>query len=153
FGALYQHRMKIIGRRILAAQPGPAGLVLQLHDLVAGKDVWHKTFDPMAVVLHTDDANLTGGLEPNAMMVALDANTGATLARGSVLGGRVTAEEVKGLKEPLLLRDADRFYVALNKPVDVTKVQGGIIGNNFANGVRCAWVNGWVVALEAHDGQ
>src|SRR5207253_2168710 len=118
FGGIYQQRVKVSGRRLLAAQATPAGLVLRLHDVVAGKDVWSKTFAPKAMLLHTDEATLAGVLEPSGMLTAVDATTGATLVRGSVLQGRVTAEEIKGLKDPLLLRDADRWYVALNKPVD-----------------------------------
>src|SRR5262249_17919340 len=153
FGGVYQNRVKLLGRRILAAVPGRDHLVLKLYDIVLGKDVWSKNFDPKATVLQTEDANLTGVIYPDGTVIPVDVNTGNEILRANVVHGRVTAEDVKGLKDPLLLCDADRFYVALNKPVDATKVAGGIVANNFQNGLRCALVNGWFVALHRHAGE
>jgi hypothetical protein len=67
--------------------------------------------------------------------------------------GRITAEDVKGLKDPLLLQDGERFYVALSKPINSGKVFGGLLHNNFNNGTRCLNVNGWFVAVHRQDGQ
>ncbi len=125
FGAAYQERLRLRGRRILAAVPGRDHLTLKLYDILAGKDVWSKDFDPKALVLHTDDADLTGVLEPNGKIIALDANTGTELLSANVIRGRVTLDEMNGVTEPLLLRDADHFYVMLNKPIDATKVARG----------------------------
>jgi outer membrane protein assembly factor BamB len=153
FGTLYQNRVKVLGRRILAAVPGRDHLTMKLHDLVLGKDVWSKNFDPKAVVLQTDDPTLTGVITPDGTAIALDVGTGAELLNAKVVYGRVTPADVIGLKDPLLLRDAERFYVALNKPVDGTKVANGFVMNNFQSAVRCAPVNGWFVALHRQAGQ
>jgi hypothetical protein len=37
--------------------------------------------------------------------------------------------------------------------VDTTKVAGGVLSNNFANGLRCAPVNGWFCAFEKKTGE
>jgi outer membrane protein assembly factor BamB len=153
FGGIYQNRLKLSGRRILAAFPGRDGLVLKLHDIVSGKSIWSTTFDAKAMVLHTEDANLTGVIDPSGQVTILDVNTGAKLLHASVIHGRVTTEELKGLKDPLLIHDADRYYIALNKPIDPAKVARGILANNFSNGLRCGTVNGWFVALHRQAGE
>jgi tetratricopeptide (TPR) repeat protein/outer membrane protein assembly factor BamB len=150
FSAFYQGRIRLCGRRILASTPGKDGMVLRLYDVPAGKDVWTRTFDAKAVVLHTEDPGLTGVIEPAGKMTVLDARSGLVLATTNVVQGRITPAEVNSLREPLLLADQDRFYVALNRPIDPQQVMGGALGNNFKNGLRCAPVNGWVLAIQRH---
>src|SRR5262249_27879869 len=125
----------------------------KLYDIVSGKDLWTKTFDPKAVVLQSEDMNLTGVIEPDGKITALDADTGKVLFQNSALQGKVTADDLKSLKEPWLLQDRERFYVALNQAVDSAKVAGGVISNNFGNGLRCMTTNGWVLAYFREDGQ
>jgi tetratricopeptide (TPR) repeat protein len=153
FGGIHQHRVKLLGRRILAAIPDRDHLVLKLYDIPLGKDVWIKNFDPKSVVLQTEDPDLTGVIEPDGKVIALEAQTGRELLSAGVVHGRVTPDDLKGLKDPMLLSDADRFYVALNRPIDPIKVSAGVLANNFQNGLRCATVNGWFVALHRHAGQ
>ena len=64
---------------------------------------------------------------------------------------RVTADDLKSLAEPMLLADADRFYLALNRSVDTNQVGGGVVCSNFSNGLRCATVNGWFMAFYRSD--
>ncbi len=149
---MYQNRIKVMGRRILAAVPGRENLVLKLYDIPLGKDVWSKNFDPRAIVLQTDDPSLAGVMDPDGKVTALDVETGRELTQASLVHGRITTEDLKGLKGPMLLRDAEHFFVALNKPIDPTKVAGGIVANNFQNGLRCSPVNGWFVALHRQAG-
>jgi hypothetical protein len=67
--------------------------------------------------------------------------------------GRIKAHDIKTLHDPLLLQDSQRYYLALNQPVDSNVVAGGVIHNNFNNGLRCAVVNGWFLAFEKADGK
>ena len=67
--------------------------------------------------------------------------------------GRITTEDLKGLKDVLLVHDSEQFYVALNKPIDASKVGGGLLHNNFNNGSRCLPVNGWFLGIHKNDGQ
>jgi outer membrane protein assembly factor BamB/tetratricopeptide (TPR) repeat protein len=153
FGPVYQNRVRVQGRRILAAVPGKNGLTLRLYDIVAGKDVWSKVFDPAAVVLRTEDPGLTGVIDAKGTATVLDAATGQEILSSSVLGGRIGPDEIKSLKDPLLLADADRFYFMLNRPTEGGKLAGGQVHSNFSNGLRCIPVNGWVVALHRKDGE
>lgn len=153
FGQVYQSRVRIRGRRILAATSSKEGVTLRLYDITAGKDIWSKSFAERSTVVQTEDPDITGVIEPDGKLVVLDATSGKEILRNSVIQGRVKPDDVKNLHEPLLLRDHDRFYLALNRQVDANQVAGSVIGNNFSNGLRCAVVNGWFLAFQAADGQ
>jgi outer membrane protein assembly factor BamB/tetratricopeptide (TPR) repeat protein len=152
FGPLYQHRITIQGRRILAAVPVKNQLNLRLYDIVTGKDIWSKKFDASVTVLRTDDPGLTGVIDPKGNVTVLDAGTGEEILTGNVIHRKIAVEDLKGLHNPLLLADADRYYIALNRPLEMGKLAGGQVHNNFANGLRCYPVNGWVLALHRRDG-
>lgn len=153
FGFLYHNRIHLRGRRILASHPARDGLAVRLYDILSGKDVWTRTFDSKAVILRSDDPDLTGVVEPDGTVVVLDAATGRDLMKSSITRGQIKAEDLKALEKPLLLADADRFYVALNRPVDDNKIAGGLVQNNFTSGVRCRPINGWFAAFKRGDGE
>ena len=154
FGAIYQNRVKILGRRILTSVPGRENLVLKLYDIPTGKDVWSKPFDPKSVVVRTEDPKLTGVVDPAGKLIVLETDTGREIMNASTVHGRVSLDDLKDLKDPLLLRDAEHFYLALNKPIDSAKVgNGGILYHNFNNGLRCMSVNGWLLAFHRQAGE
>jgi outer membrane protein assembly factor BamB/tetratricopeptide (TPR) repeat protein len=152
FGPIYANRVAVHGRRILAPVRGKNNsLTLHLYDIVSGKDVWSKSFDGGSTVVKSEDPAFTGVIDPKGNLVVLDAASGKEVMSSNVARHRIGPDDIKGLKEPLLLADADRFYVALNKPIDGGKVAGQM-HNNFSNGVRCQPVNGWIVAVHRKDG-
>ncbi len=153
FTTVYRHRVRTFGRKLLAADPAGGKLTLRLYDVLAGKDLWREAFDPKAVVLQCEDRNLAGAIEPNGKIRVYDLDTHKPVLDSNVLRFRVTQEDVNSLQKPLLLSDKDFFYVALNTPVDTTKVMGGVLANNFGNGLRCAPVNGWFCAFERKTGE
>ena len=114
--------------------------------------MWTKPIDPQSTVVTTDDPNLTGWVDPNGRLVALDARSGTELLSTNVAQSRLPLEEVRNLREPLLVADKDRFYLALNHPVDPTQISGGVLSNNFKQGIRSRAVNGWVAAFYRNDG-
>jgi outer membrane protein assembly factor BamB len=152
FSNVYQNRIRVVGRQILAAQSSGAGVTIRLYDILSAKDVWSHKFAQGARVLTTEDHNITGILEPNGTLTVLEAETGKQLVSTTILQGRVAAANIKTLAEPLLLQDAERFYVALNEPVQSGRVAGGLLHNNFNNGTRCLTVNGWFVAIHREAG-
>ncbi len=154
FGPQYASRLRLHGRQILAQEFAPQGFTLRLYDILLGKDLWRKTFEPQALALHADDPHLTGAIGPSGKVVLLEVPSGRELFQASVVSpeSRVRPDDLKNLSKPLLLRDRDRFYVALNQPLDAAKIQGGLLANNFSNGLRCTLVNGWFVAFHANKG-
>jgi outer membrane protein assembly factor BamB len=148
FSYLYRSRLRVLGGHLLAADKAGGQLTLRLYDVRAGKDLWSKTFDSSARVLATEDPYLAGVIEPDGKLTVVDLKARAVALTASVMNGRVSEEDIKGLREPLLLRDNDLYYVALNQAVDANKVGGGVLANNFGNGLRCRLVNGWVLAFD-----
>jgi outer membrane protein assembly factor BamB len=155
FGFLYHkdNRIRIIGHNILAAQAGKAGLTFRLYNILTGKDVWSKSFAAGGVRLVTEDPDLTGVIEPSGKMTVLNALTGQQILQTHVLQGRIKAQDMKNLHEPLLLQDSQRYYLALNQALDHNVVAGGVVRSNFNNNLRCAVVNGWFLAFEKADGK
>ena len=158
FGNLYSNKIRTVGRRILAFVPGREKSFLRFYDALSGKDVWTKEFSSRAVPLHSENPELCGvieaaGLKNLGSAMVFETATGKELLNGSLLKGRITLDDLANLKDPLLLRDQDRFYIALNKSAEGGKGPTGFIANNFSNGLRCVPINGWVVAFHAKDGQ
>src|SRR5262249_22085711 len=99
FGGVYQNRVRILGKRILAAFPGRDNLVLKLYDIPSGKDIWSHTYDSKAVVLQTEDPNLTGVIDPSGKVLVLDVENGRELLTSNVLKGRIALEDLSNLKD------------------------------------------------------
>jgi len=152
FSAAYQARIRTIGRHILAANYGD-GVTLRLYDIIAGKDKWAKKFPAGSHVLKTEDANIVGVLDNVGKLTVLDTSTGKELLETSVTQGRITVADLQTLRDPLLLQDSERFYVALNRPIEMNKVDRGLLHNNFNNGTRCLPINGWFLAVQRADGK
>lgn len=154
FGTMYQNRVRLLGRRILAAVPTKEGTALRLYDIPTAKDVWSKTFEGKISVLKSEDESYTGIVDTGTgKVVVLDSATGKELMTGNAAQYRVTLDDLKNLQDPLLLADRDRFYVVLNQPIDANKVAKGALYNNFNNGVRCLPVNGWIAAFQRRPGK
>ena len=153
FSNAYQSQVRVMGRKILSAHPDNKNYTIRLYDIISGKDVWSKNFPAGSTVLKTEDPAITGVLDPTGKMTVLDAQTGAVLMESSVTQFRITPQDVVGLKDVLLLQDSERYYVALNKPVDGNRIVGGQLLNNFHNGTRCLPVNGWFLAFHRTAGQ
>jgi outer membrane protein assembly factor BamB len=153
FSALYQNRLHVYGRRILAGTPINNKMVLRLYDIPTGKDLWEKTFDEQTVLLESPDPNLIGTVNTNTGQVTVfDVAKQKELLTANVFNMRITKQDLQNLHKPLLLADHDHFYVALNQPIDNQQVMGGVLSSNFGNGLRCMPVNGWFVALYRQDG-
>lgn len=152
YSGVYQSRVRVMGRNILAAQNTAKGFTIRYYDILAGKDLWSKAFPAGSQVLQTEDAAITGVVDPKGNLTVLNAETGKELLTTNICQHRITTEDLKGLRDPLLLQDGERYYVALNKPIDIGKVSGGLLHNNFNNGARCLPVNGWFVFIQKNDG-
>ncbi len=152
YSSIYQSRVQVMGRNILAAQNTGKGFTLRYYDILAGKDIWSKDFPAGSHVLHTEDRTITGVVDLKGNLTVLNAETGKNLLTTNICQHRITTEDLRNLRNPLLLQDGERYYIALNKPIDPSKVAGGMLHNNFNNGARCLTVNGWFVFVQKQDG-
>lgn len=153
FSPAYAGRIKVLGRQILSAHSDRKEYTLRLYDIVAGKDKWSKAFPAGSFVLQSEDDNVTAVIDPKGALTVIDVPTGKEVLTSNLIQGRIAAADLQGLKNPFILQDSERFYIALNKPVDNTKIGNGLVLNNFNNGTRCQIVNGWFLAVHRNDGE
>jgi hypothetical protein len=157
FATIYQQRLRVLGRKLLVAEAVKGDTVLRLYDVHTGKDVWKKAYHGKAVALHTDNSRLAGAVQADGLVSVLDVRDGkevlsTKLKELDFKDNKVVYEDVKDalkeVHEALLLDDGDMFFVALNKPVAMNRVNGGVLYSNFANGTRCAAINGMFYAFD-----
>src|SRR5204863_3832501 len=71
FGYLFKHRLRVLGRHLLVADPS-AGLTIRLYDVLTGKDLFKKEFDAGSVVCQTEDPYLVGVIDGKGVLTAMD---------------------------------------------------------------------------------
>lgn len=153
FGELFTGggRVRVMGRLLLLTAGGTGGKprVVRLYDPLTGKDVWSKSFSPEGKFIHTLTADYVGVLEPTGTFTVLEANTGKPVFTGRVDAKNVDAH-VKPATKPVLLHDAERFYLVLNAdrparsptyyyaymPLRATQVSGPVYAFDRASGRR-----------------
>jgi len=142
FAALYQKKLRIIGREMLVADTLPGGgLALRLYDVHTGKDLWSQNFPANTTVLHSQDPDLAGVIAPDGRV------TGVSLSRRKVvLGGIVDVAHLKNLRQAHLLADAQFVYVMFHTqdPANPTEPWANLQSNS---GLRGITVNGEVYAF------
>lgn len=156
FAGIYSSpgRIAVLGRNILVADTAEPPS-LRLYDPIAGKDLWKKTFAPGGVAVKTIDPNLTGFVNPDGSFQALDAHTGKSLFVGGVDGDRAEAhlKDSNGkfaIKQPLLIADAERFYLFLNKTPDPNQPR---FFNGQQSSLRTVDVNGAAYGFDRTTGK
>jgi outer membrane protein assembly factor BamB len=147
FGTVYQNRLKVIGRNLLLSEATKESVTLRLYDVHTGKDLWKQTFEKNAIPIQSREDHLAGVVEPNGKVTVVDLRR-----QKIVLKTRVDEADLKDVKEAILLEDGQQFYLALNKPVEASVVNGGVLYTNFANGTHWALVNGLFYAFD-HKGK
>jgi outer membrane protein assembly factor BamB len=149
FVELYQKKLRIRGRTLLAQEESPNGQIgLRLYDVQAGKDLWTKTFAPKSVLLRSDDSDLTGVIDPEGAVTIFDIR-----AQKEVLHATVKKEEIAKLENAHILSDRDLFYLVLNQPAEaIPGIQGGLL-SNVHPGMGVLSVNGPVYAFDRDGGK
>jgi hypothetical protein len=151
FGPVFQHRQRVLGGAVLASEAGPQGaVVLRLYDVIAGKDLWKRSFAPGTVVLKVEDPDLAGAVEPDGTLTAVDLTT-----RREVLRTTVEKTYLDKVNDGLLLADRRDFYVILNRPPEPNPLMPGAQQGPWTTmgGLRTAPVNGWVFAFRRDSGE
>jgi hypothetical protein len=128
------HREAVLGRHVLLAEPK----ALRLLDPLTGADVWKKDLPDGAVPISALDPGLTGFLRADGAFEVLAARTGDVAFRGSLDKDRLAAhlgDPAKTRLAPLLLADADRLYLFLNRDADGSGQGHPMIRSVPVNGV------------------
>jgi hypothetical protein len=159
FAALYQRRLRTVGRQFLLSDTDArANVVLRLYDVQTGKDTWHMSFPPKSLVIRSDDPRLTGAIEPltgkvrvydivsrrEVLRTVLDTSSigPAAWAIGHVLEDGV-----------YLIHDTDQFYLLLNQQANPAMAMWGGVWSNTMGGIRTTSLNGRVYAFNRATGK
>jgi outer membrane protein assembly factor BamB len=112
FSSLYSQREALAGRCILVREGGGnSALVVKLHDVREGKDLWSRTFDAQAVLLKSHKPEMVGVVDGSGRLSILRTADGNEILTGSV-------EPLPGGSTAHLLWDDSQFYVLVNKPIN-----------------------------------
>jgi len=122
-GLLPQGQIRLFGRRILLTEGGANEVRrLRLQDLVDGKDVWVKEAPAGSVPLRSENDALCGYLTQDGKVEVIDAPTGKVVLSAAVDADKVKDHLTDGKKfavvAPLVMADADRCYLFLNRRDD-----------------------------------
>lgn len=164
FADAYKNKLAIVGRNLLVLDSAPTGEPgaarhrrLRFYDIQAGKDLWQKELAANAVVLQSDDPDLTAIVEPsqNGRLTVIDLRT-----HKEILHANLDAKDLTGVRSGHLLRDQNLVYVALNAQNNAAQAANGlIIGNaalpNFSpqSGLRGLMLNGMLYAFDRGNGK
>ena len=133
FGSLLAgaSRVHVFGRQVLLFESGGKDKprTLRLYDILDGKDVWAKPFPADSALFETIDPEMTGVVSADGKMEVIESRTGKVLLAAAVDEKR-QKDHVKDDKgkfnvvKPLLMADADRFYLFLNRDASKMNVNG-----------------------------
>ncbi len=141
---------RVYGRHVLFTEgTGEAPRVARLYDTVTGKDVWRKEFGAGAIPVKTQNPEWVGFVLTTGELTVLSGRTGEPVG-----GGRVDEfkreEHMKGCTEAVLLHDAERFFLVLDRESGPAVRRGGFQQNAVLKSVK---VNGPMYCFDRATGK
>lgn len=160
-------RVASLGRHVLLGEgAGEQPKVLRLYDPLTGADVWRREFPPGSLILRSQDPEFTGCLMPDGAVEIVAAKSGKTILMAGVaerdrafadgppdLRARLRShlrneEGAIAVTDPVILADAERMYVILNRATNPGQVLVG--GQTY---IRSQPVNGVAYAFDKATGR
>jgi hypothetical protein len=147
--ALYQRRLGVVGRHLLLSERNEADTTLRLYDVISGQNLWKKTFTANALVVHCQDPNLAGVVEPSdGRLMVFNSRTGSNL-----LASRIDPRDLDKVHDFQLFSDLEMCYLALNTPINFQKdfiqpAQPGVSAD-----LRSSALNGKIYAFDRTSGK
>jgi outer membrane protein assembly factor BamB/tetratricopeptide (TPR) repeat protein len=153
--ARYNHRLRVFGRRLLSQEEGPGEtMVLHLHDLLTGKELWQRTFPAHSVPLESPLPHLFAVAAAGGEVTILDLRADS-IGEASARFPKLTMERghVEKGRSGWLLADSERWYVALHGTSELA-VKGPVLDEGSPNfrGLSAIHVNGMLYAFGRSDG-
>ena len=142
-------KLKVSGRNVLVFEENGLKKTFRMVDILTGKDVWTRELDPKAVVLRSDEANLFGYITSAGEVAVFDIKNGEQIFK-SKLDEKRLAQHMEKVSEAVLLMDRERFYIALNRPLE-----GGAVNSSPSvnYGMRTVKVNGSMYCFDKTTGK
>src|SRR5262249_52800816 len=149
FSTEYRKRSGQIGRNLLVWDEGE--LKLRLYDVQKGADVWTRTFGKNAKLLHSDEPEITGVVEPgrDGKVTVLNARDGRELLVTKV----DMPSDLDKIQAIYLLRDAEQFYVVFYLLPNVPGLPQQLPQSNVSSTLRSKPVNGRIYAFDRQTGK
>ena len=146
--AVYGHKLRTLGRCVLASEPGAQEEVrLRLYDVQTGQDVWKKTFPPRSVVLESALPELTAVASPDGIVTVVDLAARKELIRLALDDLRHLDKVTRGM----LLRDRTQYYLAFQSSDTAPGVVGDP-GPNINGPIKWTEVSGMIYAFDRATG-
>jgi len=150
FSALYQKRLRMDGRKLLAADSDPRGVTLRLYDIVEGKDLWKQTFAANAQVLRPEAEGFGGVVEPDGKVTLVNLKTLQT----TTLKDGMKPEHLNKVVSLHLLKDRKFWYIACNAQPEQDILANSLMVNLMpGTGMRSLPVNGELYSFERQTGE
>jgi outer membrane protein assembly factor BamB len=107
-------RIKIIGRNLLLFDADKNKKSLRLYDPITAKNVWQKTYEANAKIVRCYDAETVAILQPDGKLEQIEPVSGAVTFSTKV-DTAMFKDALSQSPSPMLLSDAERIYLVLNK--------------------------------------
>ncbi len=144
-----EKRLHVRGGTLLARDTNAKGEpVIRLYDCAAGKDLWSRAFPLKSTLLVSDNADLTGAVDPEGQLTVVQVSTQRELLKTTV-----KKEQVAALTNAHLLNDRDNFYVVLNHAAKPIEGATNEPQRNVFAGMGTLDVNGAVYAFDRAAGK
>jgi hypothetical protein len=140
FSGLYANKVSTRGRTMVVKETDAKGnLTIRNYDVLTGKDVWKKEYTGNAMLVHSEEPNLVGIVEPGnaGKFTILD-----TVTQKELLSSTIDPKSVDKARGATLLKDKDYYYVAINGPLNQQQNPWGGPWQNLINGSRGIPVSG-----------
>lgn len=151
FAKAFDHRLRVLGGRVLLNEDGAAGMVVSLYDIPSGKNVWTRTFSAHAKMVSTEDPDLIGVVEPshNGKVTVFNIHT-----QKDVFVTRLPTKDLDKVPDGSfhLIDDDDHYYLTVGKPPD-NNFMGGGTWSALNGGIRTVPVNGRLYAYHRDTGK
>jgi outer membrane protein assembly factor BamB/tetratricopeptide (TPR) repeat protein len=150
FTALFEKRLQVFDRYLLLSETGPTNsVVVRLYDIVTGQDVWKQNYPARSIVARSEDAGLTGIVEPNGKVHVIDLR-----ARKEVMSGEIydPSERLKNVQAFHLLSDRNYYYFASQMAAPNGGIPMAALNVMVHLGMRTVPLNGYLHAFDRKSG-
>ncbi len=151
FAAIYNKRVAQAGRTLAVTESNAEGMTLQLHDVSTGQEVWKGTFKAGALLLKSEEPELTGMVEPDGTVRVVNLRT-----HKEVLTSRLAdPKHLLGAQQVWLLADHQDYYLAVNGQANAQVPGVGGVQSCLmpGTGLRAIPVNGMVYCFSGGSGK
>lgn len=142
------HRYRISGHRLLSIDERAA----TYYDILKGENLFRKELEKGTLPIRSEDALHMGYVTPKGEVVVYNGITGQQVFAAK-MDEKKLPEHLAKVDDAMLMSDPERFYVALNRPVEAAQMAFNNGNQVVQQGMKLTKVNGTVYAFERATGK